>query len=121
MTFEDVLKEQPKNLQQLANELRTLILKTDNRIDENIHGGAKVKMALYSINETNNVLYGIGTGKDHIKLYLHHTDKPNVDVAGLILQGKGKHAKTVWLTEIDAAIKKQISTALKSVLKVSGY
>ena len=118
MSFEEVLNSEPKELHQLATDVRTLILKTDKRIEEHIYG-TKIKTILYSIGGTNNVLYGIGFGKDHVKLYLHHTDA--ADVAGLKLQGKGKHAKTVWITEMSSTIKKQISSALKNILEVSGY
>lgn len=121
LAFADMLTNQPPKIQAVAHEVRKLILKTDKRIEENIYGGEKVKMSLYSIGDTNSVLYGIGFAKDHVKLFIHHTDKPGADVAGLKLEGKGKHAKTVKLKAIDSAIKKQLQTALKSILEVSGY
>lgn len=121
LAFTDILTNQPPEIQAVATEVRKLILKTDKRIEENIYGGEKVKMSLYSIGDTHSVLYGIGCAKDHVKLFIHHTDKPGAVVAGLKLEGKGKHAKTVKLKTIDSAIKKQIQAALKSILEVSGY
>lgn len=118
MNFEEAIKDQTKDIQSLALEVRKLVLKTDKRLEENIYG-AKVKTILYSIGDTNNVLCGIGFGKDHVKLYMHHTD--NADIAGLKLQGKGKHAKTVWVNEMNTGFKKQISTALQNILVASGY
>lgn len=121
MTFKDILTDQPEYLQNIANEVRKLILKTDESIEENIYGGAKVKMSLYSIGGTDNVLYGIGFGKDHVKLYLHHTDKPGADTTGLKLEGKGKHARTVKIKELDKTLKQHLSAAFNSLRTASGY
>lgn len=120
MSFENAIQEISPDLKSVANTLRQLILQTDNRIEENVYG-SKIKTILYSIGEPNNVLYGIGTGKDHIKLYLHHTDKAGVNTEGLKLEGKGKHARTVKISEINSDYKQKLSNALKSILKGSGY
>lgn len=111
MTCNDIFSDNyPQELKDVAHRLRTLALKTDKRIEEHIYGGAKVRMALYSIGHTDNVLFGIGLGKDHIKLYLHHTEK--VETETLKLEGKGKHAKTV---KIKATSKDNLET-LKRVM-----
>lgn len=121
MSFESAIQNVSPDLQQVAQTLRKLILQTDKRIEENIYGGAKVKTVLYSIVGSNNVLYGIGTGKDHIKLYLHHTDKDGVSTDGLKLEGKGKHARTVKISQIDNDYRQHLIEAFKSILRGSGY
>lgn len=120
MSFESAIENVSDDLQEVAQSIRQIILKTDKRIEENIYG-AKVKTVLYSIGGPNNVLYGIGTGKDHIKLYLHHTDKPEVSTDGLKLEGKGKHARTVKISEINKEYEQQLKNAFNSILDGSGY
>lgn len=121
MIFEDILENKPEEMKGIALQVRSLILKTDKRIAEGVYGGEKVRMSLYSIGGDTNVLYGMGVDKDHIKLYLHHTNKPDVDVAGLKLEGRGKHAKHVKIRTVDEDTKEQLSTAFESILEASGY
>lgn len=117
MTFDDIFTTKPtQELATLAQQVRSIALTVDKRIEENIYGGAKVRMALYSIGGSNNVLYGIGLGKDHIKLYLHHTE--NADTETLLLEGKGKHAKTVKIKTVDKdylIILKRVMTNIRDV------
>lgn len=121
MEFADILENRPAELQELAQDVRSILLKIDKRIDENVYGGKKVRIALYSIGGDTQVLYGLSIGKDHVQLYLHHADKPGVDVAGLKLEGKGKHAKHVKIKTLNTEVKKQVTAACKSILEVSGY
>lgn len=121
MIFEDILENKPEEMRGIALQVRSLILKTDKRIDEGVYGGEKVRMSLYSIGSDTNVLYGLGVDEDHVKLYLHHTGKPNVDVAGLKLEGKGKHAKHVKIKDMADDTKDRLSLAFESILEASGY
>jgi hypothetical protein len=59
-----------------------------------VYGGAKVGIALYSIEGTTNVLYGIQPREDGCLLYVHYVTEK--DSSTLKLQGKGngnRHVK----------------------------
>ena len=93
MQFADIVKGHPQELVEVMTFLQALILSLDKRIEEGIYGGKVVRMASYSIGRADNVIAVTGLGKDHCKLFLHHTDK--IDPGGLKLEGKGKHARHV--------------------------
>lgn len=99
MTFNDLLIGHSEPLQKILKNLQKLILKLNPAIEEDIYGGAKVQMASYSIGRKDNVIAVTGIGKDHVKLFLHHTHK--IDAKGLKLEGKGKHAKHVKIYALD--------------------
>lgn len=119
MTFEDIYTNQPQALIDIVHQLRGLILDTDNRIEEHVYGGEKVRMTLYSINHTNNVLYGLAVAKDHVKLYLHHTEK--ADTQTLKLEGKGKHAKTVKIKTVDEDYLTIVKRVLSNIRDAADY
>lgn len=104
-------------LLKVANRLRELILSQSDQIEENAGGGEKVKMTLYSLGRNDNVLAVIGMGKGHCKLFLHHTDK--IDTLDLKLRGKGKHAKTVWISSLDEIIEPTFETVLKQITQIA--
>ncbi|MDW3650277.1 MAG: hypothetical protein R8P61_24600 [Bacteroidia bacterium] len=104
-------------LMDVAQELQKLILSQSDQIVEDVGGGAKVKMTLYSIGRKDNVLAVIGMGKDHCKLYLHHTDK--IDTRELVLQGKGKHAKTLWIRNLHEMDRESINFALEQITQIA--
>ncbi|MEM6804922.1 MAG: DUF1801 domain-containing protein [Bacteroidota bacterium] len=101
----------------IAQRLQKLILRQSDQIREDVGGGAKVKMSLYSIGAKDNVLAAIDMGKDHCKLYLHHTDKVNTE--GLLLKGKGKHAKTLWISSLDEISEKILEEVLAQITKIA--
>jgi len=84
--------------------------------DENIAGGAKVKLALYSINSPNQVVYGIQQGaKDTCMLYVHHIDA--LDHPRLKFSGSGKHAKRIKFTSVEDINTDDIEWLLQQVKK----
>lgn len=101
----------------VVDELQKMILSQSDQIAEDAGGGTKVKMSLYSIGRKDNVLAVIGMGKDHVKLYLHHTDQ--VDTRELELKGKGKHAKTVWIRNLHEMDRESIDFALKQITQIA--
>lgn len=101
----------------VAQRLQKIILSQSDRILEDAGGGAKVKMSLYSIGAKDNVLAVIGMGKDHCKLYLHHTDK--IDTEGLLLKGKGKHAKTLWVSSSAEINEETLNKVLARITKIA--
>lgn len=95
MTFAELFPADHPKLLQLGETIRQTIRSLHSELEEGFYGGAKVKMASYSIGRTDNVVAAISPATDHIKLYLHHFDK--VDTSGIKLVGKGKHARHVKL------------------------
>ena len=104
-------------LLEIAYKLRGLILKQSDQIIEDAGGGKKVKMTLYSIDRKDNVLAVIGIAKGHCKLFLHHTDK--IDTLDLKLKGKGKHAKTVWISSLADIAEPTFETVLKQITEIA--
>ena len=101
----------------VAQRLQKMILRQSDQIEENAGGGAKVKMSLYSIGAKDNVLAVIGMGKDHCKLYLHHTN--TIITEGLVLKGKGKHAKTLWISSVEEIKEEILEKILAQITKIA--
>ncbi len=115
MNFEEIFANYPETLIDMAKQIRAVVINIDKRIEENAYG-SKVPTVLYSIGDSNQVLYGIGLGKDHVKVYLHHTQ--NADTATLKLEGQGKHARTVKVKTIDddyLSVMKQVMSNIRDV------
>ena len=49
MNFEDILKDKPKELHDIASRLQIISKQLHPDISEDIYGGKMVRMALYSI------------------------------------------------------------------------
>lgn len=119
MLFEEMIAGKPQPLQNIALQLRELILQTDKRIEEKVYGGAKIQTVLYHISNPNQVLYGITLNDKRCILFLHFTDA--ADTGTLKLEGKGKHAMQVKFTELDDAMKNEVKKVFKNILAASGY
>ncbi len=74
MTFDDILKNRPLHLQNIATEVRKIILKTDASLKEHVYGGDKIKILLFYIGDKNNTLFGLQLADKHCTLYLHQVD-----------------------------------------------
>jgi len=80
--------------------LKNIIESYFENIEWNVYGGAKVKLALFSRNGTNNALCGIQEGSNEsCMLYIHHVDEVNHE--RLKFSGKGKHAKRVKFETVE--------------------
>lgn len=92
-TFDALLAPFPETTQHTGAGLRALIRRTFPDFDEHIYGGKAVGNALYSRDSPNRVLCGIQPAEDHCKLYVHHVS--DVQLPGIKLEGRGKHARHV--------------------------
>lgn len=111
MSFDTLLANKPEPIKQIAMQLKGLALKADKHVHESVYGGEKVKVALYSIGNINNVLFGIQPAEKFCILYLHYTE--TADTMSLKLEGDGKHAKHVKI----AAMTEELALELKQVMK----
>jgi len=100
--------------QKMGLKLKKIIESFFEDTEENISGGAKVKLALYSRNGKHNVLCGIQEGNDEsCMLYVHHIDKINHE--RLKFSGKGKHAKRIKFNNTEDIIEDDIEWLLAKV------
>lgn len=110
-TFDDLLKRHKPGPRELAVKLRGLVLKALTGAEENIYGGAKVGLALYSRRGT--VLCGIQPSGDACLFYVHHIDK--LDHERLKFEGKGKHAKQIRFLSVDDVRDKDVIWLLREI------
>ena len=111
--FKAIFPENSK-AQQMGLTLRELILNHFTDIEESVHGGAKVKLTLYTRGGKNNVLCGIQEGKeDSCMLYVHHVE--SIKHERLKFSGSGKHAKRIRFTNISEIIDEDIRWLLSQV------
>lgn len=116
--FEQLFKS-PQTLA-MGNRLKEIIEHSLEGIEMNIYGGAKVKLALFSRNGTNNVLCGIQEGsKESCMLYVHHLQQ--IDHERLQFSGKGKHSKRIKFTKLEDIIDKDIKWLLNQVNEMAPY
>ena len=102
------------NAKEIGIQLKSIIESYFDNIEENIVGGAKVKLVLYTRNGKNNVLCGIQEGsQESCMLYVHHVDK--IDHPTLKFSGKGKHAKRIKFNSVDEVVEDDIMWLLSEV------
>ena len=112
-TFADLVAGQEPVIAATAKRLRELVIKLEPEAIENVYGGGKVGIALYSIGSPNKVLCGIQPGRGQCLFYVHHVTE--ADAPHLPLQGTGKsnrHLKFKAPPEVDTA-------AVRELLKVA--
>lgn len=87
-------------------------------MDENINGGLKVALALYSLKERkNNVVCAIQPASKHIKLYIHNiTDTKSKD---LKLEGRGENSRHIKFEMVDLAKEKALLLILRKAYERS--
>lgn len=117
MSFDTLLANKPQSIQQIAMQLKGLALRTDKHIQEHVYGGEKVKVALYSIGNINNVLFGLQPAEKCCILYLHFTE--TADTMSLKLEGDGKHARHVKISEMTEELALELKQVMKNILKAS--
>ncbi len=111
--FKTIFPENSKALK-MGLTLRAFILNHFTDVVESIHGGAKVKLALYTRDGKNNVLCGLQEGKeDSCMLYVHHLE--NIKHERLKFSGSGKHAKRIRFTDTNEIIAEDIKWLLSQV------
>jgi hypothetical protein len=110
-SFSDLVAGHEPVIAATAKRLRELVTRLEPEAVENIYGGAKIGIALYSIGAGNKVLCGIQPARGQCLFYIHHVTE--TDAPELLLQGTGKnnrHLKFKAPPEIDA---KAIGALLK--------
>jgi hypothetical protein len=102
-TFTDLVSGHEPVVAATARRLRELITRLEPNAIENVYGGTKIGIALYSIGTPNKVLCGIQPARGQCLLYVHHVTE--TDAPDLPLLGTGKnnrHLKFTAPPEIDA-------------------
>jgi len=114
-TFEDVIKPHPKKTQAIAKRLRKLVMDVLANPEEQIVGGAKVGIALYTDGETNSVMCGVHPSGDKCLLYIHHIAE--LDHPRLKLEGKGKRARHIKFRSVNDILDDDVRWVLTEVEK----
>jgi len=110
--FNDIFKS-PKS-KEIGIKLKNIVESYFDDIEENVVGGSKVKLVLYSRNGKNNVLCGIQEGSnDSCMLYVHHIDK--LEHKRLKFSGKGKHAKRIKFNDVSEILEEDITWLFSKV------
>jgi hypothetical protein len=102
-SFADLVAGQEPVIAATAKRLRELVTRLEPNAIENVYGGTKIGIALYSIGAANKVLCGIQPARGQCLLYIHHVTE--ADAPDLPLMGAGKnnrHLKFTAPPEIDA-------------------
>ena len=102
--FDTMIQPYDEEIQSCAHWMRTLLLSRFPDLREDIHGGAKVGIALYSDGQ-ERVCFGIQPSSNHVKLYLHHLDDYQTDA--FKLEGKGKDSRHIKFFSIVALEKER--------------
>jgi hypothetical protein len=114
-TFDDVIRPHPKKTQAMAKRLRKLVLKALANPEEQIVGGAKVGLALYTDGETNSVMCGVHPSGDKCLLYVHHI--ADLKHPRLKLEGEGKRARHIKFHSIKDIKDEDVRFVLSEVEK----
>lgn len=96
-TFTELAARATPPVAATAVALRNLIQGALPGLDENIYGGAKTGLALYSRGKSSNVICGIGPGAAHCLLYIHHAE--GLEHPALEIEGQGKHCVHIKFAE----------------------
>lgn len=94
-TFKELTKPLPEEIQNIASHLQKVIMDTLPDVDENVSGGKKMGMALYSFDNPNNVICGFQPTQSMCKLFFHGWKELNKQ--GFKLEGSGKNARHIKL------------------------
>lgn len=115
-TFEELLKPLPEEIQKVTRLLRKNIREILPEADENVSGGAKMGMALYSFRNPNNVLCGFQPTESMCKLFFHGWEE--LKRRGFELEGSGKNARHIKLRTVSDYNPDEITEMLSIVKKV---
>ncbi|MDX1555936.1 MAG: DUF1801 domain-containing protein [Xanthomonadales bacterium] len=116
--FSELIEPLPKEIGAIATRLRGIIRKALPDADENVSGGARFGMALYSIGGVNNVICGIQPTADMCKLFFHEWQA--LKDAGYRLEGSGKHARHVKVRGMDEVDADRLVEMIRLARKASG-
>lgn len=97
-TFSELLEPYPPMVQEIAHWLRDLLLLEFPQVAEQISGGQKLGVALYSVGSPDRVALGIQPGSSFVKFFLH--DPTALPASRFKLEGAGKHSRHIKLRSI---------------------
>ncbi len=97
--FADVFESAEAAVAEAAWRLREVVLATAPDLDENVSGGSKVRLVLYSLDGPSRVVCGIQPAAGRCMFYVHRIEPD--DVPEHTLAGKGKHAKRIDFATAD--------------------
>lgn len=92
-TFEELIAPLPEEIQNISLHLKKRIKDTLPEVDENVSGGKKMAMALYSFDNPNNVICGIQPTETMCKLFFHGWKE--LEKKGFEIEGSGKSARHI--------------------------
>jgi hypothetical protein len=92
-TFAELVAPSSPVIRETTEWLRTTILREFPQVEENIYGGTRVAMALYSVGGTDAVALGIQPGDRFVKLFIH--DPEHLGPSSFKLEGRGKHMRHI--------------------------
>ena len=98
--FAAVFEDSDSEIAAAAQRLREIILDTGLALDQNVSGGSKVRLVLYSSGGPDRVVCGLQPAAGRCMLYVHRIEA--ADVPEYKLAGKGKHAKRIDFENCDA-------------------
>jgi hypothetical protein len=91
--WDDLVAPFPEQVQTTALWLRNLICEAVPGLDEGLHGGTKVAMALYGVGGQERIALGIQPGPRSVKLYIH--DPEHLPPSTFRLEGSGRHMRHI--------------------------
>lgn len=99
-TFKELIEPLPEEIQIISWRLQKIIVEILPEVAENVSGGKKMAMALYSFDNPNNVICGIQPTETMCKLFFHGWEE--LKKKGFEIEGSGKNARHIKLrTESD--------------------
>lgn len=110
-SFGDLLEPLPKDVRDVATRLRVIVETALPDADEAVSGGAKMGMALYSIDGANNVICGIQPTENVCKLFFHGWEQ--LEEAGYRLEGSGKYARHVKIRSVQDLEPERVADMVK--------
>ncbi len=110
-TFADVLAAHTPEVRRIAERLRELVRGALPDAHEGIYGGAKVAMALYTLEHENDVVCAIQPAAGRCMLYIHRVGAE--DAPDLRLYGKGKANRHIKFHGVEEINPEPILTLLK--------
>lgn len=95
--------------------LRALLMKCYPQLEEKIYGADKVRLALYSIGDANNVFFGIQASSTDCKLFLHRYEQ--VVSHYYRMEGKGKHTRHIGFIRASDINETELTNIIKQVVR----
>lgn len=115
--FDVLLAGSPAELQTVIRGLRDLIRTTCPALEEGLYGGARTRLALYSL--AAKTICGMQPSGDACLFYLHRITEH--DSTALVLEGKGKQNRHVKVRSVDQLAKQRqaMTTLLQLAIRRS--